>query len=74
MVSKCMKSNLDVLREMIQTATVDELIDCFGGDSPENMLCNLITGEYVGCRSGNTKICCSDCIKRYLLAPAEEQK
>ena len=72
MVDKCMKSNLDVFRELMQTATVDELIDHFGGDTPANMLCTLVTGEHVGCRIGADGVSCAECIRRYLLAPAKE--
>lgn len=65
-----MKSNLDVLREMIQTADVDTIIEFFGGDTAENVLCALVTGDHIRCRF-HTHVPCKDCIRNYLLSQAE---
>lgn len=66
-----MKSNLDVFRELMQTATTDKLIEYFGGDSCANSLCGFIHGEYIKCKSSD-RVSCKECIREYLLAPAEE--
>lgn len=65
-----MKSNLDVLKHLVQTSTVDEIIDYFGGDNPNNALCALVDGEHIGCRLNVIEMSCKECIRCYLEAPA----
>lgn len=75
-IKKPMKTNLDKIKEKIQLMNIDELIEYFGGDCCENLVCEEISEQEGECWKNGPKYRqdhnCGRCVKNFLLSNVEE--
>lgn len=64
--------NLEIVKKRIAGMTADELVEFCGGDSCENILCDLVGNDGFCCHGDHVAYECAKCVKRFLLSPVQD--